>query len=577
MSRCGTNIIMMQCAFADLASTFPVNRSGFRCFNLFQSAQRDAIDAVTCAARCCQSHGCVLWQYRLLDGCWLGWENQPSSVQCHRLGGEDWTGAARRGARRATGPAIAQCANDARGRKAFPNSQDGVQCQGLTSAGESDLYGDLNTAESCAAACCYDATCSIWQYHVDHGCWHGDGRADLSSCAKTAGWVGGDRGPLLRHPRSTAPTRTAAVALLRNEGPRLREWLAFHPVQGIGHFYLIDDQSTDNPLSHLGGPLHRGLVTILPATTMTTDAPVAGALHTWQSNAYTNILLSFGRQFKWLAVIDVDEFLYATDGTPLSDALDAAEAKYGSSQCASVCIPSEVITSMGLEQRDPQTSLVTQTFTNVMPGRQRWGPRGNPNLKCIARSDGSILALGPHQHLPRSGLGQCTSYGEAVTSVTASYSGVRSIAYANSTMRLNHYYHMSRQEFLERLNMSRWKMRDSRHPGAWSPDIGEPQRPGLPPRLHEKVQGLLREWALLEGRLSKNEVSVERPDLTQGELEIKVFAPQHLADQSRPMNTASLPETTYRPVASVERDVRNKATQVLRPGWLTPLRRGWVR
>jgi hypothetical protein len=40
----------------------------------------------------------------------------------------------------------------------------------------------------------------------------------------------------------------ALCTIIRNEAPQLREWVAFHWLQGVGRFYVYDDGSTDQPL-----------------------------------------------------------------------------------------------------------------------------------------------------------------------------------------------------------------------------------------------------------------------------------------------------------------------------------------
>ncbi|MBR0260666.1 MAG: glycosyltransferase family 2 protein [Selenomonadaceae bacterium] len=38
----------------------------------------------------------------------------------------------------------------------------------------------------------------------------------------------------------------AIVAILKNEGRYLKEWLDYHLSAGVDHFYLYDNDSTDN-------------------------------------------------------------------------------------------------------------------------------------------------------------------------------------------------------------------------------------------------------------------------------------------------------------------------------------------
>ena len=38
----------------------------------------------------------------------------------------------------------------------------------------------------------------------------------------------------------------AVVAILKNEAPYVREWVEYHLVAGVDHFYLYDNDSEDN-------------------------------------------------------------------------------------------------------------------------------------------------------------------------------------------------------------------------------------------------------------------------------------------------------------------------------------------
>lgn len=98
-------------------------------------------------------------------------------------------------------------------------------------------------------------------------------------------------------------TRELAVcAIFRNEAPFLNEWLAFHLTIGATHFYLYNNESTD----HFGRVLHpwrnKGLVTL-------TDWP--GSVQ--QIPAYSHCIQAARAACRWVAFIDVDEFLFSPD------------------------------------------------------------------------------------------------------------------------------------------------------------------------------------------------------------------------------------------------------------------------
>jgi hypothetical protein len=53
----------------------------------------------------------------------------------------------------------------------------------------------------------------------------------------------------------------SVLAIFKNETMNLETWIQHYLWQGVEHFYLIDNGSTDNPLSILDKYIKDGLVT----------------------------------------------------------------------------------------------------------------------------------------------------------------------------------------------------------------------------------------------------------------------------------------------------------------------------
>ena len=101
----------------------------------------------------------------------------------------------------------------------------------------------------------------------------------------------------------------SATTVFKNEAPYLEEWLAFCVLEGVEHFLLYDNGSTDNAREVLKPWIDVGIVELL-------DWP----LH-WKSGAQTKAFIDAldrlrGRA-RWTAFIDVDEFLFSPTGAPL--------------------------------------------------------------------------------------------------------------------------------------------------------------------------------------------------------------------------------------------------------------------
>ncbi|MBR3225044.1 MAG: glycosyltransferase family 92 protein [Atopobiaceae bacterium] len=100
------------------------------------------------------------------------------------------------------------------------------------------------------------------------------------------------------------------VAIIKNEGSYLKEWVEYHRLLGIDRFYLYDNESTDNTREVLVPYVEDGLVVL---------RSMAGSAR--QMDAYNDALNRYGKSCKYMAFIDADEFI-AVDDVPLEDYLD---------------------------------------------------------------------------------------------------------------------------------------------------------------------------------------------------------------------------------------------------------------
>lgn len=106
----------------------------------------------------------------------------------------------------------------------------------------------------------------------------------------------------------------AVVAMFQNEAPYMKEWIEFHKLVGVQHFYLYNNLSTDDYLTVLQPYIEKGEVNL-------TDWPYDfGPIREWrqiQSGAYNDTIEKVRGKVHWLAVIDLDEFVFPVKGTNL--------------------------------------------------------------------------------------------------------------------------------------------------------------------------------------------------------------------------------------------------------------------
>lgn len=119
-------------------------------------------------------------------------------------------------------------------------------------------------------------------------------------------------------PRRSKPAHYLTVAaIVKNEATYLDEWLAFHRIVGVGHFYIYDNGSTDGTLELLERHSRKGDVTV-----MRWPSFLGGMT---QRGAYAHALAAFGSSSRWMMFIDADEFVFPGRRTTLPDALQAYE------------------------------------------------------------------------------------------------------------------------------------------------------------------------------------------------------------------------------------------------------------
>lgn len=108
----------------------------------------------------------------------------------------------------------------------------------------------------------------------------------------------------------------ALVAVVKNEGPYLVEWVAYHLMLGVEHVYLYDDGSTDNSLEAYQTLYKTGRLTVLRALK-------TGRRHRTQEDCYEEWRRRYGYLYTFVMAWDGDEYLALRKDIALRDLLDA--------------------------------------------------------------------------------------------------------------------------------------------------------------------------------------------------------------------------------------------------------------
>ncbi|MCQ2204766.1 MAG: glycosyltransferase family 92 protein [Bacteroidales bacterium] len=97
-------------------------------------------------------------------------------------------------------------------------------------------------------------------------------------------------------------------AIFKNEAPFMKEWIEFHLLMGVDHFYLYNNNSEDNFREVLAPYVEQGVVTLIEWP----DVP-------GQISAYRNWYDTYRHESNWCTFIDLDEFLFPTRQTNLKE------------------------------------------------------------------------------------------------------------------------------------------------------------------------------------------------------------------------------------------------------------------
>lgn len=114
------------------------------------------------------------------------------------------------------------------------------------------------------------------------------------------------------------PYQFAVCTMFKNEAPRIKEWLDYHINLGAEHFYLYDNESTDNIHEVLFPYIDSGIVELIKWPSVKKNGLWGIDDNTfvpYQLGAFNNCIKkkALGKA-QWLAIIDVDEYIVPTEG-----------------------------------------------------------------------------------------------------------------------------------------------------------------------------------------------------------------------------------------------------------------------
>ncbi len=214
------------------------------------------------------------------------------------------------------------------------------------------------------------------------------------------------------------------LAIVKNEAPYMQEWLDYHISMGVKHFYIYDNESDDNLHEVLTRYIEKGIVTY-------TFWPGKAQ----QRPAYNDALKKYKHDTRWLAVIDIDEFICTTNKVSLDSFLIEYEPY------PALAIHWLLFDSNGYTYR--QQGSVLENFTRVHKNYTL--EAGNSHVKCIVNPL-EVLKFSVHNH---EYIDNKNAVNECFEMMIGNY-GFDTIRMEK--IRINHYYSKSKEEFLAKVD-----------------------------------------------------------------------------------------------------------------------------
>ena len=120
--------------------------------------------------------------------------------------------------------------------------------------------------------------------------------------------------------------KLAVGAIMKNEGPYLKEWLDYHILVGVEKFYLYNNGSTDNTADVVAPYVASGVVELI-------DFPGPAR----QAAANADAVRRAADEARWLAIIDLDEFLVPVKHRTITEFLETLPRNFWSVVVTWVC------------------------------------------------------------------------------------------------------------------------------------------------------------------------------------------------------------------------------------------------
>ena len=220
----------------------------------------------------------------------------------------------------------------------------------------------------------------------------------------------------------------AIVAIFKNEAPYVKEWLDYHLLAGIDHFYICNNDSEDNLKEVLQPYIDKNIVDY--STLSDREAQII-----W----YDKALKKYRFECKYMIPLDADEFIQPLNNQSVKECLNEILGEVP--EAVGLTINWQMFNSYGHEQADFTKGVIERFLNrNVKPGN---------HVKTIFNPRCVNIAL---VHHPLFYDGKFSVYEDHKIGSTFLF---EKIPASVNKIRINHYHFKSREEYIKKVERNR--------------------------------------------------------------------------------------------------------------------------
>lgn len=226
------------------------------------------------------------------------------------------------------------------------------------------------------------------------------------------------------------------VAIIKNEGQYIEEWVRYHIIAGVQKFYLYDNDSSDNTKVVLKKYIDAGYVNLIPFSGIA-----------MQLLAYNDAINRFKYKTKYMAIIDADEFLYSCNQN-ISVREEVMDIFSSFPKAGGIVVNWRMFGSSGLQEKPTQGGVLDNFLY-----RAKEDGKGNNCIKTIVNP--RRVFKYEHVHFPTylKGFYSVDENGKKVE-------GWSNKIYEIKKIRINHYFTKSKEEWIIRRSMGKADYKD---------------------------------------------------------------------------------------------------------------------